>query len=341
MRLGAWGIVAAWALAGFGLVNPARVASSPRGRLVLVRHGRSTWNDLNLFTGFADPSLSKWGIQEALLAGRLLKECGIHPDIAFVSRLQRADQTLRIVLNTLGDKPPVVQSWRLNEQHCGALTGWNKRDLALTYGEEQVFQWRRNPRVRPPPASDLLPEVVARLGSRIARVEHRRSCLLAAPKAESLLDACARFRPLWRHGIRPLLRKGQTVLVAGHGNMLRGAIREIEGLSDDELMRLELPQATPLVYDFFADLAPRAPPEGESELFVRSSVIKGAFLGDETRVRAAQTRSALAHAAGPRLPPDISETDGFVDRHAGQAYVALAPVGPIRSAPSDRDLLLP
>lgn len=280
----------------------AAAVTSP-GRLVLVRHGQSVWNDLNLFTGWADPGLTLRGRDEAANAGALLRTHGISVDTAFCSRLRRASQTLDLVLSELDADIPVIRSWRLNEQHCGALTGENKRDLALQYGEEIVFDWRRNPRSRPPAAQGLLPEVASRLGSRIAPVELRRSCRVDGPSAESLIDACNRYRPLWRHGIGPLLRRGKTVLVAGHGNMLRGAVREIEGLSDERMSTFELPQATPVIFEFDSELHPvtsRAMLD-DSENVIALTGTSGYFLGDEDRVRRLQAQSAAAHSHGPRL----------------------------------------
>lgn len=256
------------------------------GRLVLVRHGQSTWNEANLFTGWADPPLTPKGWREAAQAAALLEAHGLRIDTALCSRLRRSSQSLETMLTALGQVPPVVRSWRLNEQHCGALTGFNKRELAVTYGEEQVRRWRRDPHHRPPPASD------AQLG----RLEQRRSCSLDVPRCESMLDACRRYRPLWAHLIAPLLQRGQTVLVVGHGNMLRGAVREIEGLSDEQLMGLEMPQGTPMLYQFDQHMRPRPCAEQGAQL-LRTDGIHGVLLGDPESVRDAQARSAAAHRA--------------------------------------------
>lgn len=282
---------------------------------MLVRHGESTWNEANLFTGWADPGLSPRGEEEALCAGQLMMAEGIQVDTAFVSRLARADETLHILLDALGQRPAIVQSWRVNEQHCGDLTGMNKRELALRYGESQIWRYRRDPRVRPPPASDLLPETVERLGSRIARVEQRRLCKVLAPRCESMYDVVRRFAPLWRHGVVPLLRRGQTVLIVGHGNVLRGAIAIVEGLTDVQLSRLELPQATPIVYEWDECMRLAAGPDDMATAYHRGGPMEGlrsVVLGDPVRVREAQAKSAAAHSQGPllqgprELPPLVS-----------------------------------
>lgn len=268
------------------------------GRLVLVRHGQSTWNELNLFTGWVDSPLTPAGWREAARAAVLLESHDVHVDVALCSTLRRTSQSLDAILTGLGQQPPVVRSWRLNEVHCGALTGWNKRALAIAYGEDEVHSWRRDPHRRPPPASDLLPEHVIRLGSQIGRLERRRSCLLNEPRGESLIDACNRYRPLWAHVIVPLLRRGQTVLVVGHGNMLRGAVREIEGINDEQLAALEIPQGTPMVYNFDQGMRPRDAYDelsARNRQVIRMEDINGVLLGDPEAVRHAQARSAAAH----------------------------------------------
>lgn len=267
-------------------------AASRTGRLVLVRHGQSTWNEANVFTGWADPPLTPTGWREAARASFLLDSHGIKIDTALCSTLQRTSQTLDTILAGLGQHPRVARSWRLNEQSCGALTGWNKRELAEAFGEAEVHSWRRDPHRRPPPATDLLSEDLVRLGLQVG------SCLLAAPASESLLDACHRYRPLWARVIVPLLQRGKTVLVVGHGNMLRGAVREIEGLSDEQLMALEIPNCVPMVYEFDKALRPRDP-FGElaarNAQILRMDGIQGVLLGDPDVVRHAQARSAAAH----------------------------------------------
>jgi 2,3-bisphosphoglycerate-dependent phosphoglycerate mutase len=239
----------------------------------------------------------------------------VQVDCAICSTLRRTSQSLDIMLGVLGQKPPVVRSWRMNEQHCGALTGWNKRQLAIEYGEERVRRWRRDPQVRPPAASATLPEIVLRLGSVVGRVEHRRSCSLAAPRCESMVDACNRYRPFYRQVIVPMLRRGQTVLCAGHGNMLRGAVREVEGLSDAQLSQLELPQATPLVFHFDENMRLVEPSDDPSESAVRMDGIQGVLLGDAAAVRAAQQASAAAHTFGASK----------VGRTRGKALLYVAP----------------
>ncbi|KAG8470177.1 hypothetical protein KFE25_008598 [Diacronema lutheri] len=311
-----WPFAAALLLALASRLVRALATSAPAasGRLILVRHGQSTWNELGLFTGWADPPLTAQGRREAAHAGALLGAYGVRVDTALCSTLRRTSQSLETMLATLNQQPAVVRSWRLNEQHCGALTGWNKRELAIAYGERQVRRWRREPHVRPPPASELLSERVVQLGARIGRLEQRRSCSLTAPSCESMLDACSRYRPLWSHLIAPLVRRGQTVLVVGHGNMLRGAVREIEGLSDEQLMALEIPQATPMMYHFDADMRPV---EAFDELAhggqaIQTDGIHGVLLGDPDAIRGAQELSAAAHTAQNAAPGSVLARAGLL-----------------------------
>jgi 2,3-bisphosphoglycerate-dependent phosphoglycerate mutase len=276
---------------------------APVGRLILVRHGQSTWNSRNLFTGWADPSLTSQGRVEAARAGALLRMQNVRVDTALCSTLRRTSQSLGVMLRTLEQQPPIVRSWRLNEQHCGALTGCNKRELAIRFGEQQVKEWRRNPHSRPPAATDTLADHVMSLGVPIGRVEQRRSCSLTAPRCESMMDACARYRPLWSHAIAPLLRRGQTVLCCGHGNMLRGAVREIEGLSDEALMALELPQSVPVVYTFDSELQLLETHLPHAAHTFQAPGLQSVLLGDMESIRTAQQRSAAAHqGAHPALP---------------------------------------
>ena len=205
--------------------------------LVLVRHGESTWNQENRFTGWGDVPLSDHGIVEARRAGQILKDEGIRFDVAFTSYLQRAIKTLWIVLEELGQMwIPEHKHWRLNERHYGALQGLNKAETARKYGEEQVQLWRRGWDVRPPPS-----ETADAADRRYAGIEG------GIPRGESLKDTVDRVVPYWESAIRPRLIEGSNVLVAAHGNSLRALIKFIEGIPDEAIPGLEIPTAVPYV----------------------------------------------------------------------------------------------
>jgi 2,3-bisphosphoglycerate-dependent phosphoglycerate mutase len=221
--------------------------------LVLLRHGESTWNLANRFTGWHDVPLTERGEQEAREAARLLREARINPDVVHTSVLLRAIQTANITLEAM-DRAwlPVRRSWRLNERHYGDLEGLNKRETTERFGDEQVLLWRRSYATPPPPLdpgderhpwhdprySDLPPEVL--------------------PGAESLKDVHARMLPYWQDAIVPDLRAGRLVLVAAHGNSLRALAMHLQGMTEDEVVALNLPTGTPRVYELDADLRPTA-----------------------------------------------------------------------------------
>jgi 2,3-bisphosphoglycerate-dependent phosphoglycerate mutase len=191
--------------------------------LVLVRHGQSEWNLKNLFTGWEDPGLTELGISEARAAGRRLKSLGFHFDKAFTSVLSRAQHTLQLILQELGQADcPTVRDKALNERHYGNLTGLNKSDAAMRWGKEQVHQWRR-------------------------------SYDIAPPGGESLKDTLARVLPYYIREIQPLVLSGQTIIVVAHGNSLRSLIMAIEGLSSDDILARELPTGVPIIYRLGAD----------------------------------------------------------------------------------------
>jgi 2,3-bisphosphoglycerate-dependent phosphoglycerate mutase len=218
-------------------------------KLVLLRHGQSRWNLENRFTGWTDIDLSENGREEARTAGRLLREGGFVFDLAFTSVLTRAIRTLWIVLDEL-DRMwlPVEHSWRLNERHYGALQGLNKKEVAETYGDQQVHVWRRSFDIRPPALEDGDP--------RLAAVDGRYAGLAAAeiPRAESLQDTLERVLPYGREAIAPRLREGRRVLIVAHGNSLRALVKHLDGLSDAEIPNLEIPTGVPLVYELDDDL---------------------------------------------------------------------------------------
>ncbi len=236
-------------------------------KLVLIRHGESAWNKENRFTGWTDVDLTEKGVAEAHQAGVLLREGGYEFDIAYTSVLKRAIRTLWIALDEL-DRMwiPVVNSWRLNERHYGALQGLNKAETAAEYGEEQVKLWRRSYDVPPPPLDPSDP--------RFPGFEERYRDLAPdeLPRSEALKDTVARFLPYWHGTIAPTLRSGARVLIAAHGNSLRALVKYLDGISDEEIVGLNIPTGIPLVYELDESLKP----------------IRHYYLGDPEEIRKAQ-----------------------------------------------------
>ncbi|MBK9220136.1 MAG: 2,3-diphosphoglycerate-dependent phosphoglycerate mutase [Uliginosibacterium sp.] len=220
-------------------------------KIVLMRHGESTWNLENRFTGWTDVDLTPQGVQEAIAAGRLLKEKGFEFDVAFTSMLKRANKTLNVVLEELDQLwIPVEHNWRLNERHYGALQGLNKAGTAAKFGDDQVLVWRRSYDV-PPPALEVDDP---RMGDKEARYADMQPGEF--PRTECLKDTVARFVPYWLETIAPVVKSGKNVLIAAHGNSLRALIKYLDNVSDDEIVGLNLPTAQPLVYELDADLKP-------------------------------------------------------------------------------------
>jgi 2,3-bisphosphoglycerate-dependent phosphoglycerate mutase len=219
--------------------------------LVLLRHGESDWNRENRFTGWTDVRLSAKGVEEAHDAGRLMKKEGFVFDVAFTSVLSRAIQTLWIALEEMDLMwIPVHNSWRLNERHYGALQGLNKAETAAKHGEEQVKIWRRSYDV-PPPALDTSDP---RHPSRDPRYAALKPSDL--PLTESLKDTVARFLPHWHEVIAPAVKSGTRVLVAAHGNSLRALVKYLDGVSEKDIVELNIPTGIPLVYELDASLRP-------------------------------------------------------------------------------------
>jgi 2,3-bisphosphoglycerate-dependent phosphoglycerate mutase len=220
-------------------------------KVVLLRHGESTWNKENRFTGWTDVDLSEKGCHEAVTAGRLLKEEGYSFDLAFTSVLTRAIRTCWLTLDEMGELwIPVERSWRLNERHYGALQGLNKAETAAKHGEAQVKIWRRAYDIPPPP---LTPDD-ERHPSR-----DRRYAGLApgeVPLTESLKDTVARFLPYWHGTITPAIKSGQRVLIAAHGNSLRALVKYLDNISDQQIVELNIPTGIPLVYELNEALEP-------------------------------------------------------------------------------------
>jgi len=235
-------------------------------KIVLLRHGESTWNKENRFTGWTDVGLTDAGREEARRAGKLLRDEGYVFDLAFTSVLKRAIKTLWIALEEMDLMwIPVHHCWRLNERHYGALQGLNKSETAQRYGEEQVLAWRRSYDV-PPPALEAS-------DSRHPAGDPRYAGLSESelPAAECLKDTVARFIPYWTDTIAPAVRAGQHVLIAAHGNSIRAFIKYLDNMSDEAIVDLNIPTAIPLVYELDADL----------------KSVRHYYLGDQSAVDAA------------------------------------------------------
>ena len=215
--------------------------------LVLLRHGQSQWNLENRFTGWWDVDLSLTGVEEALAAGRLLKARGFDCDCCFTSVLTRAIRTLHLALYEM-DRLwlPVTKDWRLNERHYGGLTGLNKQEMIDKVGAEQVKIWRRSYDIPPPPLPD---------GDQYDVSRDRRYAGIEVPRTESLKDTIARALPYYDAEIAPALKSGKRVLVAAHGNSLRGIIKYLSGISDEDIVGLEIPTGESIVYELADDLS--------------------------------------------------------------------------------------
>jgi 2,3-bisphosphoglycerate-dependent phosphoglycerate mutase len=236
-------------------------------RLVLLRHGESDWNRENRFTGWTDVDLSPTGIDEARRAADVLLDRGFTFDIAYTSLLKRAIRTLWIVLDGMDLMwIPVHRSWRLNERHYGSLQGLNKAETAARHGEQQVKIWRRSYDVRPPalePTDERFPGHDRRYAS-LTETE--------LPRTESLKDTVARFLPYWHETIAPVVRSGKRVVIAAHGNSLRALVKHLDGVSDADIVGLNIPTGVPLVYELDENLRP----------------IRHEYLGDADQIRKAQ-----------------------------------------------------
>ncbi len=220
-------------------------------KLVLIRHGESTWNLENRFTGWTDVDLTPLGVEQAKSAGRTLKAEGFEFDIAYSSVLKRATRTLWHTLDEM-DRTwlPVVNAWRLNERHYGDLQGLNKSETAKKFGEAQVLAWRRSFDVPPPPLDALDPRC-ERSDPRYARLNPSD-----VPLTECLKDTVARVMPLWTESMAPAIRAGKRIVVAAHGNSIRALVKYLDNVSDEDIVSLNIPNGTPLVYELDHALKP-------------------------------------------------------------------------------------
>lgn len=219
-------------------------------KLVLIRHGESTWNQENRFTGWIDVPLTQKGKNEARSAGQCLKNANFSFDLAFTSVLQRAIDTLSLALSAMNlDKIPTIQSWRLNERHYGGLAGLNKAETAKKFGDEQVHLWRRSFSIAPPKLSDddMEPFFSDPRYSDLKRNDF--------PRSESLKDTISRVLPFWHEQIFPELKKGKQIIIAAHGNSLRGLAKHLSNIADDAIAELNIPNGKPLVYEFDSSYA--------------------------------------------------------------------------------------
>ena len=235
-------------------------------KLVLMRHGESQWNLENRFTGWTDVDLTDTGREQARKAGELLKKEGFTFDLAYSSLLKRAIRTLWIALDAMDAMyTPVGVTWRLNERHYGALQGLNKAETAAKYGDEQVLIWRRAYAIAPLPLA-LDDERHPRFDKRYAKVPADQ-----LPATECLKDTVARVLPAWNDSIAPAIRAGKQIIISAHGNSLRALIKYLDGISDNDIVGLNIPNGQPLVYELDADLKP----------------IKSYYLGDQSAIEAA------------------------------------------------------
>ncbi len=245
-------------------------------KLVLIRHGESTWNLENRFTGWTDVPLTDTGVAQARQAGRLLKQAGFDFDVAYTSVLKRAVWTLWHALDEL-DRTwlPVQHDWRLNERHYGALQGLNKADMAQQYGDEQVLIWRRSYDT-PPPVLDAADPRSERADPRYARLQPEQ-----VPLTECLKDTVARVLPCWNERLAPAIKSGQRIVIAAHGNSIRALVKYLDHIGDSEIVGVNIPNGIPLVYELDADLKP----------------IRSHYLGD---AEAAAKAAAAVAAQGQR-----------------------------------------
>ncbi|EFY09248.1 2,3-diphosphoglycerate-dependent phosphoglycerate mutase [Erysipelothrix rhusiopathiae] len=235
-------------------------------KLVVVRHGESEWNEKNLFTGWADVELSEKGVEEAKLGGRMLKEEGYDFDIVYTSYLKRAIHTMDNILNEMERTwLPIVKDWRLNERHYGALQGLDKAETAAKYGEDQVLIWRRSFDVKPPEL-DPTDERAPRNMEAYRNVEDKD----ILPLHESLKETIERAVPYFEETIKPQMLDGKRVLIVAHGNSLRSLVKYFDNMSDEEIMKVNIPTGVPLVYEFDNDF----------------NVVNKYYLGDQEALKA-------------------------------------------------------
>jgi len=250
--------------------------ATPHAKLIFSRHGESEWNVANKFTGWVDVDLSEKGVNEAKNAGKLLKDEGLKVDVCYTSVLKRAIKTLNLALEEADQMyAPVNKTWRLNERMYGGLQGLDKKETVVQYGAEQVQIWRRSFDLPPPEIDKSNPCYTGN------EAKYKDLKPEEIPVTESLKTVIERVMPYWKEEIEPQLKAGKTVFVAAHGNSIRAIVKDIEGITDDVIPGLEIPTATPLVYDLDADLKPIP-----SDLAM-APLKFGRYLGDAEAIKAA------------------------------------------------------
>lgn len=273
---------------GFGTIhssNTAEILAAPTiytmtGTLVLLRHGQSTWNELNLFTGWHDVELTEQGVREAAAAGATMKEAGLVFDIAHTSLLRRAIETNHLALSAMGLNIPIERTWRLNERHYGALQGLDKKETTLRHGAEQTMIWRRSFDVPPPPVDATSPEHPAN-DPRYQQLVAEGLDASLLPATECLADVLVRVLPYWNDVISPQLREGKNVLITAHGNSLRALVMHLEDISRNDIVEFNIPTGVPRLYELSNDL-----------------VVKSvAYMGDQDAIAAA-TEAVAKQASG-------------------------------------------
>ena len=273
---------------GFGTIhlsNTSEILAAPTiytmtGTLVLLRHGQSTWNELNLFTGWHDVELTEQGVREAAAAGATMKEAGLVFDIAHTSLLRRAIETNHLALSAMGLNIPIERTWRLNERHYGALQGLDKKETTLRHGAEQTMIWRRSFDVPPPPVDATSPEHPAN-DPRYQQLVAEGLDASLLPATECLADVLVRVLPYWNDVISPQLREGKNVLITAHGNSLRALVMHLEDISRNDIVEFNIPTGVPRLYELSNDL-----------------VVKSvAYMGDQDAIAAA-TEAVAKQASG-------------------------------------------
>ena len=235
-------------------------------KIVLLRHGESTWNKENRFTGWTDVDLSEKGMEEARTAGKVMKNEGFQFDVAYVSVLKRALRTLWLALEEMDQLwIPWIKTWRLNERHYGALQGLNKAETAALHGEEKVKIWRRSYDIPPPPLEEKDPRYP---GNQAIYKDMDKKDI---PLTECLKDTVERFLPYWHETIAPAIKSGKKVLITAHGNSLRALVKYLDNMTDEAIIELNIPTGVPLVYELDADLKP----------------VKHYYLGDQEAIKKA------------------------------------------------------
>jgi len=303
------------------LVRALTTISSPvHARVVFVRHGQSVWNSEKKFTGWADVDMTQTGREEAAAAADQIIAHGLHFDRGFSSELKRAQETLAILLDRAGQRNLEVSTdWRLNERHYGALQGSSKEDAVDRFGREQVKRWRNSYDCAPPPAAE--DDLQKNPANDLRYAEVPREIL---PNGESLKDTLERCLPFWCERVEPELRDGRNVLISAHGHSIRALMKFLDGISDDDIERVSLPNGMPLVYELDARLQPVPLPLAERAIDAcgQHSPLNAVFLGDEAELSNRLLRDAEVIGLDCPLPDTESPARSAVRMHANDQQPA-------------------